>query len=287
LDVRTTADAAVAAGALISALLAYAAGRAHAGSRAVIAGLARAMSVPRPRQAGVRAGSAVLAASPAGVGGDLVDIFELDARFVLILVADVCGKGVTAAAHTAFITYTIRALALAGDGDPAVILATFNAMYPRTVRDPEAFVVMILGIVDGQTGSVRYASAGHEPALLRRAGGAITLLPPTGPIIGAAPLSSYAAADVQLEPGDLLVWTSDGLTESRDLGRRLLGIDGLTAWVAQAPPDPQAAADWLVAALRRRSAVLNDDVAVLTMRWDPALSPVQPAGSMADSPAER
>jgi serine phosphatase RsbU (regulator of sigma subunit) len=223
---------------------------------------------------GVSIGSIVISAAPGSDGGgDIVDVFELDARFALLVVADVSGHGAQAAAQTAFIRYSIRTLALENDGDPAVVLAKFNAMYFRTVKDTEAFVVLILGIIDSQTGDLCYASAGHEPAFIRRSGGALTMLQPTGPIIGAAPFSAYGSEVVRLDPGDVVVWTTDGMTESRDRERRLLGTDGLAAWIAAAPADVRSVADWLVAALRGRSGNAKlDDIAVLAVAYDAALA---------------
>jgi sigma-B regulation protein RsbU (phosphoserine phosphatase) len=225
-----------------------------------------AATAPLP---GVSIGSAVLSEAPGHVGGDIVDVFELDSRFALLLVADVSGRGAQAAAQTAFIRYTIRALALESDFDPAVVLAKFNAMYFRTVKDDEAFVVLILGIIDSQTGDLRYASAGHEPAFIRRCNGRLSLLEPTGPIIGAAPFSAYGSDVVRLDPGDVVVWTTDGMTESRDRERRLLGTDGLAAWIAAAPNDAVAVAGSLIAALRQRSGdAKQDDVAILAVAYD-------------------
>jgi sigma-B regulation protein RsbU (phosphoserine phosphatase) len=127
-----------------------------------------------------------------------------------------------------------------------------------------------LGVLDSQTGEVRYASAGHEPAFIRRRTGSIVQLEPTGPIVGPSAYSAYASASITLGAGDTMVWTTDGLTESRDHRRRLLGADGLAAWIAGAPHDAAGLADWLVASLRRRSSgVAADDVAVLTVAYDP------------------
>jgi serine phosphatase RsbU (regulator of sigma subunit) len=220
----------------------------------------------RPQFHGITVGTALLCAAPgAGLGGDLIDVFDLDRRFALIVVADICGHGAQAAAQAAFIRYTVRTLAIEGDGDPAVVLAKFNAIYCRTVEDYEAFVVLIIGIVDSQTGEVRYASAGHEPAFLRRDGVA-TLLPPTGPIVGVSPFSAYRTAVVRLRTGDMLVWTTDGMTESRDTQRRLLGVDGLAAWIGAGPPGVDGMVSALVAALARRSGSrATDDVAVLAV----------------------
>jgi sigma-B regulation protein RsbU (phosphoserine phosphatase) len=226
----------------------------------------------------------LFAAPEAGVGGDLIDVFELDARFSLLLVADVSGNGFEAAAQTPLITYTIRTLALEGDGDPAVVLAKFNSIYTRMHRRTESFVVLVLGIIDGQTGDVRYASAGHEPAFVRRRDRSVTVLEPTGPIVGAAPFSAYRSDVVRLAPGDVLVWTTDGLTESRDRQRRLLGADGLANWIATGPADVRELAASLISALRARSAQTDDDVAVLAVAYDPATAISRPAPAF-DLPA--
>jgi serine phosphatase RsbU (regulator of sigma subunit) len=274
LDSRTVVDLIAVVAVLGSALLTYAFGDSRRRDRSTIARLQRALTHTFPQLPGLSVGSAVLSASPGvGVGGDIVDVFELDGRFSMLLVADISGKGVEAAAHTAFVKYTIRTLALENDGDPAIVLAKFNAMYTRSVTDGETFVVLILGIIDSQTGDLRYASAGHEPAFVRRRGGRVTLLEPTGPIIGAAQFSAYRSAGLTLERGDLLVWTTDGMTESRDRNRRLLGVEGLAAWIAGAPNDVVGVADWLVGSLRRRSGSAGqDDVAVLAVAYDAAAS---------------
>jgi sigma-B regulation protein RsbU (phosphoserine phosphatase) len=133
---------------------------------------------------------------------------------------------------------------------------------------------VILGIIDTQTGDVRYASAGHEPAFIRRRGGSVRQLAPTGTIVGASDFSAYRSDVVTLGPGDVLVWTTDGLTESRDRRRRLLGADGLAAWIASAPGDAASVADWLVTSLRRRSqGVGEDDVAVLSVSYNATAAP--------------
>jgi sigma-B regulation protein RsbU (phosphoserine phosphatase) len=267
-DAHLTFDFVLAATAVGAGAIAVWQGRRRRNAVPVNAATQRLTAATSPLP-GVSIGSAVLSEASGLAGGDIVDVFELDSRFALLLVADVSGRGAQAAAQTAFIRYTIRALALESDFDPAVVLAKFNAMYFRTVKDDEAFVVLILGIIDSRTGDLRYASAGHEPAFIRRCNGRLALLEPTGPIIGAAPFSAYSSDVVRLDPGDIAVWTTDGMTESRDRERRLLGTDGLAAWIAAAPNDPQAVAGSLVAALRRRSgSAKQDDVAVLAVGYD-------------------
>lgn len=285
MDARSIIDIVVAAAAASAAVGAY--------RQSLGAGNARQpVRVPREsaaaalQLAGIAIGSVVLSEIPGIDGGDIIDVFELDSRFALLLVADVSGRGAQAAAQTAFIRYTIRTLALESDFDPAVVLAKFNAIYFRTVKDDEAFVVLILGIIDSQTGDLRYASAGHEPAFIRRRSGRLSLLEPTGPIIGAAPFSAYGSDVVRLEPGDVVVWTTDGMTESRDRRRRLLGTHGLTEWIAAAPNDVQAVADWLVTALAERSGdAKRDDVAVLAVGYDGGCGQREPRAIVPAHPA--
>ncbi len=269
MDLRLYFDLLSVAGAAVAAVAAIAFARRSRADRGTIAGLERAFTGHRLELPGIAFSSTMQSATTgARVGGDLVDVFGLDARYAMILVADVSGKGVDAAAQTAFIKYTIRTLALESDGDPAVIVAKFNAMYRHTVTADEAFVVLILGIIDSQTGDVRYASAGHEPAFVRRASGAIRQLAPTGPVVGVSPFSAYRTDCVSLTAGDVLVWTTDGLTESRDRQRRLLGVDGLAAWIAAAPRDVVDIAASLDLALHERcGSRINDDAAVLAVAY--------------------
>jgi sigma-B regulation protein RsbU (phosphoserine phosphatase) len=270
MDFRAAVDLIVGAAATGAARFTYELGR-RSRDRATVAG-SPLVPAARHQLPGVSLSAVVLSGCPLdSAGGDIVDAFKLDARFTLLLVADVSGKGDEAAGQTAFIKYTIRTLALDGDADPGVVLAKFNAIYEQTIHDDEAFVVLILGVMDSHTGELRYASAGHEPAFLRRRDGRVSWLAPTGPIIGAAPLSSYGSEVVMFEPGDIMVWTTDGVTESRDRQRRLLGADGLADWVAAAPHEVTLVADWVVASVRRRSgAVAGDDLAVLALAYDRA-----------------
>ncbi len=219
--------------------------------------------------------SAVQSTAPdAGMGGDVIDVYDLDRRFALIVVADISGNGAAAAAQAAFIRYTMRTLAIESDGDPAAVLAKFNAIYCRTIDNYEAFVVVIVGIVDSQTGEVAYASAGHEPAFVRHAG-AVRTLAPTGPIVGVSPYSAYRTERFVLQRGDVLVWTTDGFTESRDARRSLLGTDGLANWIAAGAADVGDLTAELMNALRARGGDrVNDDAGMLAVAYDGIPAPL-------------
>jgi sigma-B regulation protein RsbU (phosphoserine phosphatase) len=156
--------------------------------------------------------------------------------------------------------------------DPGRLLEKFAAIYERTAENPETFVVLFVAVVDLADGTVRYASAGHEPAWAVR-GGSVETLPPTGPIVGIENDEGYGTATFRLAPGDALVISTDGLTESRDARGAFLGAEGVRAWLADLTGTAQARADAVVRRLRRRSRRVTDDLAILVVRYDPATTP--------------
>ncbi len=189
----------------------------------------------------------------------------------MFLVADVSGKGIEAAVDTALIKYSIRTL-FSEDPDPRSILAKFSALYARSVDEPESFIVAFLAVVDLDTGRVRYASAGHEPAWAILGRDVVTL-PPSGPVIGMEPESEYDAHELHLRSGDSLILTTDGLTESRDGGGELLGSTGVMVWLSELEGGAQAFADAIVRRLRKRSSRITDDLAILVVKYAPTRRP--------------
>jgi serine phosphatase RsbU (regulator of sigma subunit) len=214
---------------------------------------------------GVRIGRAYISADvDAAVGGDLYDVRKIDPSRGLVVVADISGKGLQAAVNTAFVKYSIRMLARAID-DPAEILAQFNRAFLDTVRDPNLFVVVFVGILDAETRLLRYASAGHSGSYLRR-GSDVTQLAVTGPIVGLDPEFGYESRTLSLRAGDLIVLATDGLSEARNADGDLLLDEGAMELLKATSDDPQTCADELVAAVRLRSGgALHDDLALLVL----------------------
>jgi len=200
----------------------------------------------------------------AAVGGDLYDVRRLDPSRGLVVVADISGKGLQAAVNTAFVKYSIRMLARTID-DPAEILAQFNRVFLDTVRDPNLFVVVFVGILDSQSRLLRYASAGHSGSYLRRAH-EVSQLAVTGPIVGLDPEFGYESRTLSLDAGDLIVLATDGLSEARNGDGELLGDEGAMELLEATADEPQTCADELVAAVRLRSGgTLHDDLALLVL----------------------
>jgi serine phosphatase RsbU (regulator of sigma subunit) len=254
--------------ALLFALLVGRLRRAVEQGRLLVQRLQRAF-ISRSRELpGVDLGSVLISATRgSNVGGDTHDAFTFDQRYGMFLVADVSGKGIEAAVDTALIKYTIRTL-FSEERDPGRILGKFASLYARTALNPETFVVLFLGVIDLENGNVRYASAGHEPAWFVR-GREVTLLPPTGPIVGIDPQPAYDTGEVVLCEGDAIVVSTDGLTESRDGRRALLGVEGVAEWLADISGDAQRMADAIVRRALRRSRRITDDLAILVVRYAP------------------
>jgi serine phosphatase RsbU (regulator of sigma subunit) len=199
------------------------------------------------------------------VGGDLIDAWRSRGDAGWFLIADVSGKGIAAARHSAFAQYAIRTLAAESD-DPADVVARFNRLFLETFSEPGTFVVLFVAALDGRTGVMRYCSAGHGGAYVRRASG-VEMLPPTGAVVGLDRDQAYETGTLALAPGELVVLATDGLTESRDEHGAFLGDDGVIAIIGATPPEPQLLCDRLVAAVTERAqGTIGDDLAILALR---------------------
>ncbi|MHB8178675.1 MAG: PP2C family protein-serine/threonine phosphatase [Vulcanimicrobiaceae bacterium] len=222
----------------------------------------RSEHVPLPNS---DVGSAYAAASShLAVGGDVFDVYRLSESLALILIADVSGKGVDAAVLTAFIKFTMRGIALRRR-DPGAMLSEFNGAFAYTVSNPYLFVSMFVGILDTERLSLRYASAGHDSAFIRRADG-VEQLEVTGPILGVME-EQFESRVLQLADGDVIVLATDGLTEARDRHGDMLEGKGAMDLIAQANPQPQRLADELAARVRAVAGNrMRDDLAILAIR---------------------
>lgn len=239
--------------------------------RSLVERLQRAFVARRQELRNIDSGSILLSATRgSSVGGDLHDLFTMDGKRGMFLVADVSGKGIDAAVDTALIKYSIRAL-FSENTDPSSVLERFAKLYEKTAADPETFVVLFVGTIDLDDGTIEYASAGHDSAWARL-GQEVTVLGPTGAIVGIEAEPRFVTRRLHLNPGDAIVLSTDGLTESRDARGRMLGVDGVAVWLSEIEGGAQSIADAVVQRLRRRSRRIQDDLAILVVRFNPPVS---------------
>jgi sigma-B regulation protein RsbU (phosphoserine phosphatase) len=204
------------------------------------------------------------ASSHLAVGGDVFDMYRLSDNLALILIADVSGKGVDAAVLTAFIKFTIRGIALRRR-DPGAILAEFNTAFTQTVDDSYLFVSMFVGMLDTENMTLRYASAGHDSAFLRRSSG-VQQLAVTGPVLGVME-EPFGTQTLVLNEGDIVVLATDGLTEARNRRGELLGERGAMDLIERSSRDPQQLADQLITKVQALEGnLMRDDLAILAIR---------------------
>lgn len=162
------------------------------------------------------------------VSGDYYDVVVRPDGRIYFIMADVSGKGITAAlvmssVATAFSIFTRT------DPTPAELLRELNmTLAPKTA--PTKFVTMVVGVLDPRTGSVDFANAGHVPPLHISHGG-VTPMKTTDMVVGLFTAAQYRNQQLSLNPGDSLVLFTDGVTEAENESEEQLGLDPIATLV--------------------------------------------------------
>jgi sigma-B regulation protein RsbU (phosphoserine phosphatase) len=208
------------------------------------------------------------------VAGDFYDVFELPGKAgrIGLVIADVVGKGISAALFMALSRTMIRTAALS-NRSPAEALAHANRLI-RNDSDSDLFVTAFYAIVDTNTGAVTYANAGHNRPLWLQAGtGQIEELAAEGIVLGIFDQVELEERQIQTALGDILLLFTDGITEAMDQDRQQFGSDRLGAVLAS---QPDATADGVIEAAVGAvqaftgSNLYSDDLTLLVLkRQDP------------------
>ena len=202
------------------------------------------------------------------VGGDFLDIFTTEGGKVAILIGDVSGKGIEAAAAAAITRSTIGAFAFE-TSCPSESMSHANAILTGRHMDFEHFVTSFLVILDPVTGELAYSGAGHPPAIIARANGETDMLTSLNMPLGVMNGSYHMPSHSHLMPGEKLVLYTDGISEARfDSG--LLGIEGVVRVLsAHTQATAKELVDEIVDTAKDWShGKLKDDTAVLIVRRD-------------------
>jgi sigma-B regulation protein RsbU (phosphoserine phosphatase) len=156
---------------------------------------------------------------PAGdgsqVGGDFYDVFQVGPDDWVVMLGDVCGKGVPAAVVTSLVRHTLRAVTVM-EADPARVLNTLNAVMLESRDDDRFCTVILIRLTNGPEGwSVAMASGGHAPPLLVRGRHVAPVPFEPGTLIGVFEDASFTSTTFALKAGDTLLLHTDGATEAR------------------------------------------------------------------------
>ncbi len=203
------------------------------------------------------------------VGGDYYDVIELEGGDLIAIVADVSGKGIQAAIRMAGLQAMTHSLGFQDVG-PGALLSHLNH-FLGTGRLRGHFITACCLRFPAAGGSVRLASAGHEPIIFARTGEEPRLVEEVGGLpLGLRDGQEYEEIDLDLIEGDRLLIYTDGITDTRDGSGELFGTDRLTTGIAAAgDADAQAFLDSLVAELEsyRGDRPWPDDLTALTFHY--------------------
>jgi sigma-B regulation protein RsbU (phosphoserine phosphatase) len=205
---------------------------------------------------------------PAGdgdeVGGDFYDVFQLGLDDWIVVLGDVCGKGVEAAAVTLLVRHTVRAVAVEGTGPKDVLTALNNALLVAPTDRFCTLVVMRLRRTDHWV--VDVASGGHPLPVVLRGTDASGSLGVPGTLVGVVEEPEFHEVSAVLAPGETIVLYTDGVTEARR-GMVEFGEERLRDVVAATGASVHTVtAGVLAAALDFQGGRPRDDIAVVAVR---------------------
>jgi serine phosphatase RsbU (regulator of sigma subunit) len=202
----------------------------------------------------------------AAIGGDYFDVLRLSETEIAVVIADVSGHGLSTGLRMAMIKAALLIL-IEETRDPDEILRRLDSV----VRNSEdrTFVTATLGIVDLARGILELTNAGHPPTYVIRGRQVQEILLPSSPLGGLG--HAYGHATVPLEPGDLVVWLSDGLIEAVDESGEPFGYEAVLEALAggQAGQGANEVRDRLLAAIGKHveGRPPSDDRTLVVMRY--------------------
>jgi len=166
-------------------------------------------------------------------GGDYFDYFPMEDGALGVAIADVTGHGIGPALLMATVRAALRVL-IQTESSLERLLFRLNNLIRADVHDGR-FITLFLGVLDARQGVFRHVGAGHTPPVwFKAADGSTHLVTSGGPPLGIlAGLQYRQGADLPLQPGDLLLFTTDGIIEADDPDGAQFGFDRLQAVVAE------------------------------------------------------
>ncbi len=161
------------------------------------------------------------------VGGDFFNYFETPSGQLALLVGDVSGKGVGAALLMANIQASLRVRMGVGQ-DLSAVADAIDRDIDENSPGP-VYATLFLGVLDPATRVLRYVNAGHNPQYVLRRDGSVTQMHSTGMPVGLFAGHGYQEQQVQLAPGDLLFFYTDGCVEAENDAGEMFGVERLEA----------------------------------------------------------
>lgn len=233
--------------------------------------LQRALLPPAPRSVEGYAVASAYIPAYAGeeIGGDFYDLFRTVNGKIGVMIGDVSGKGIEAAALAATTRSTVRAFAYETSSCGRA-LGNANALLASQQFGAYEFVTAFLGLFDPETGDLCYCGAGHPPAMIHCPGGVVGLLNTGGAPLGVTDTGDFDEFCTRLDPGDKLIVYTDGVSEARR-GSRLFGTEGIERVLEEHGGDsPEELVTKILDAAREwAEGMLRDDTAIVIIQRKP------------------
>jgi sigma-B regulation protein RsbU (phosphoserine phosphatase) len=202
------------------------------------------------------------------VGGDLLDYMPKEKGRMGMVVADVSGKGMSAALLMASLQANLRAFARSAPGLDTMMEMVNRALCEAHIRNK--FATVFYAELAAPTGVIQYVNAGHCPGIVVRAKGGVEKLRTGGMIAGAfAELARYQVGKVELGRGDSMLLYSDGITEAEEMGGDQFGEERLEeAAVGLRGKTASGVRDGILEAVHAftKGAPPSDDTTILVVR---------------------
>ena len=201
------------------------------------------------------------------VGGDFYDVLPLRDGRVIVTVGDVAGKGSPAALLMALLLAVLRTL-VDEELEAQALVERLNAQICRHCP-PSRFITLFYAVYSPVPGTLTYVNAGQNPPMIRRSDGRYERLHGTGVALGMFAESRFGAVETTLNPGEMLVLYSDGVTEAEDPSGRPFEESGLERVLEHnASESPAAIGARVIKAVETHAqdSRFTDDLTILIMK---------------------
>ena len=208
----------------------------------------------------------------AAIGGDYFDVLRLSEDELAVVIADVSGHGLSSGLRMAMLKAALLIL-VEETRQPEEILRRLDAVV-RSNGESRFFVTATLGLFNIKTGSLVLTNTGHPPTYRVRGPEVEEILLPSSPLGGLG--RHYGSRTLELAPGDVVVWLSDGLIEATDRAGEPFGYDSVAASLAGAAGESAVdVRNRLLTAVERHAAgqPAGDDRTLMVMRYGGPPSP--------------
>jgi phosphoserine phosphatase RsbU/P len=175
------------------------------------------------------------------VGGDYFDFLAVSEQSLAIAIADVSGKSTPAALLMASLQASLRALSSVEVTEPAITIQRLNQLLCDSQSQSSKYVTFFYGILKHNTGELNYVNAGHCYPLVLKASGKVDRLEVGGTVLGFFRDANYRRGVYNVDPGDVMIFYTDGVSEMTNPEEEEFGVDRIIATIRQHQTEPISA----------------------------------------------